>query len=204
MDPDRLFSDPDRCAHICVDMQRMFAEPTPWHAPWMVRVIPAIAALVEQQAARTIFSRFIPADRPESAPGAWQAYYSRWPMMTQAVLPPDLLDIIPALSIFSPPARIVDKQVYSPWLSGALHSRLQADHVHTLVVTGGETEICVLATVMGAIDLGYRVVIVSDGVCSSADETHDAMLAIYRSRFGQQLAVLDMAEVLSAWAPQPR
>jgi hypothetical protein len=26
--------------HICVDVQRMFAEETPWHVPWMARVIP--------------------------------------------------------------------------------------------------------------------------------------------------------------------
>ena len=26
--------------HLCVDMQRMFAEQTDWHAPWMQRVLP--------------------------------------------------------------------------------------------------------------------------------------------------------------------
>jgi hypothetical protein len=26
--------------HICVDMQRMFAEDTPWHVPWMKEVSP--------------------------------------------------------------------------------------------------------------------------------------------------------------------
>ena len=36
---------------------------------------------------------------------------------------------------------------------------------------------CVLATVIGAVDHGYRViVVVTDAVCSSSDEGHDAML----------------------------
>ena len=44
-----------------------------------------------------------------------------------------------------------------------------------------------LATVMGAIDLGYRVTIVADAICSGADSTHDAMIEIYESRFGMQV-----------------
>ena len=32
--------------------------------------------------------------------------------------------------------------------------------------------------VMGAIDLGYRVIIVADAICSGANSTHDAMLGI--------------------------
>ena len=28
--------------HICVDAQRMFAEGTPWHVPWMSAVAPAV------------------------------------------------------------------------------------------------------------------------------------------------------------------
>jgi hypothetical protein len=32
--------------HLCIDMQNVFAEPTPWHTPWMTRtrVPPAIEA----------------------------------------------------------------------------------------------------------------------------------------------------------------
>jgi hypothetical protein len=26
--------------HLCIDMQQMFSEPTPWHVPWMKRVVP--------------------------------------------------------------------------------------------------------------------------------------------------------------------
>jgi hypothetical protein len=31
-----------RAVHLRIDMQNVFAEPTPWHTPWMPRVLPAI------------------------------------------------------------------------------------------------------------------------------------------------------------------
>jgi len=33
-----------RSRHLCIDMQNLFAEPTPWHTPWMARVLPAVEA----------------------------------------------------------------------------------------------------------------------------------------------------------------
>lgn len=189
------------CAHICVDMQRMFAEPTDWHAPWMNKVLPAIEALVDAHAQRTIFTRFITPEQPEAARGAWQNYYRRWPSMTRERLPAELLDLVPSLARHVPPAKVLDKTIYSPWVVPSLHKLLARAEIQTLVVTGGETEVCVLATVMGAIDHGYNVVLPVDAVCSSADETHDAMLRIYESRFGMQLATCSMQDVLDAWRP---
>jgi nicotinamidase-related amidase len=58
--------------------------------------------------------------------------------------------------------------------------------------------VCVLATVLGAIDLGYRVIIATDAICSSADPTHDAMLQVYHSRFGMQVETAETAEILEA------
>jgi hypothetical protein len=52
------------CAHICVDMQRLFAHDTPWRIPWLERVLPQVVDLVGQQPERTIFTRFFPAARP--------------------------------------------------------------------------------------------------------------------------------------------
>ncbi len=47
--------------HLCVDMQRMFAEGTDWNMPWLERVLPNIISITSTHPERTIFTRFIPA-----------------------------------------------------------------------------------------------------------------------------------------------
>ncbi len=199
--PDGLRFGPlgDTAAHVCVDMQRLFAEDTPWRTPWMRRVLPNVVALAGARPERLCFTRFVPLDKPESGAGTWRRYYERWSDVTLQAIDPSLVDLVPELRRFAPPAPVLDKRVYSPWGSTGLHEMLQRAGKNTLIVTGGETEVCVLATVLGAIDLGYRVVLATDALCSSADQTHDAMLEIYHSRFGMQVETAQCEEIVEAW-----
>lgn len=183
--------------HLCIDMQRMFAEDTPWHVPWMANVSNEILELVERFPERTIFTRFIPPERATDMPGMWRPYYEKWHEMTRAVLAPELLNIVPSLARLAPPARIFDKMTYSPWTSGRLHQALMEDKVHTLAITGGETDVCVLAAAIGGVDLGYKVIILKDAVCSGADETHDATLELLGGRFSAQVEILTTADFIA-------
>lgn len=185
------------CFHVCVDMQRMFAEPTEWHAPWMARVRPAVHRIAQHGPQRTIFTRFIPARRPADAAGTWRRYYERWASMTLERLAPGMVDLVPELASLVPPAEVVDKTVYSPW--GSLDARLRARGADTILVTGGETDVCVAATVLGGVDRGYRVVLVRDGLCSSSDAAHDAAMCVYETRFGQQVEIAAAETVLATW-----
>jgi nicotinamidase-related amidase len=81
----------------------------------------------------------------------------------------------------------------------ALDQLLRARGIDSLVVTGAETDVCVLATVLGAVDRGYRVVIPTDALCSSSDHTHDAMLTLYRERYGQQVEAVTADQLLGSW-----
>lgn len=186
--------------HLCVDMQRLFADDTPWETPWITKVLPLIVTLADAHPDALCFTRFIPAETPDAAPGAWRRYYERWQSMTLGVLDLTLLDLIPPLGGFAPPARIFDKRTYSPWQDGELHSLLRQAGKDTLIITGAETEVCVATTVLGAVDLGYRVIVATDAVCSSADPTHDAMIDIYHSRFGFQIETAEVTEIIAAWS----
>src|ERR1044072_3291868 len=62
----------ETAVHLCVDMQRMFAESTEWKMPWLERVLPNIVAIGAAHAERTLFTRFIPAKTPGQAGGMWR------------------------------------------------------------------------------------------------------------------------------------
>lgn len=186
--------------HLCVDMQNLLGPGSPWHAKWALRVLPAIVALTERDPAGTIFIRFMPPSRIEDLPGTWRRYYGRWQALLRDRVEPTLLDLIDPLPSFVPPAMILDKPVYSPFSGRKLQALLHKRRADALIVSGGETDVCVLATVLGAIDRGYRVVLVEDGLCSSLDDTHDAALKFYRRRLQHQIEVASTQEILAAWA----
>jgi nicotinamidase-related amidase len=165
----------------------------------MERVLPTVATIAEFAPDRTIFTRFVTPLRPEDMPGTWRIYYERWRETTRERLDPGLLDLMPPLKRLVPPALVIDKPVYSAFAGSALHRVLRTRGTTTLVVTGSETDVCVLATVLGAIDHGYRVIVVTDGVCSSSDEGHDALLSLYAQRFSYQLETADSETILAQW-----
>lgn len=188
-----------RAVHLCVDMQRIFSPEGPWPTPWMERVLPTVMRLAERFPERTVFTRFITPDNPASATGRWRAYYERWRDTTRERLDPGLLELLPPLARLVPPAQVFDKPVYSAFAGYKLHQHLQERAADALIVTGSETDVCVLATVLGAVDHGYRVILVTDAVCSSSDEGHDNLLAIYRGRYSLQIETVSSETILAHW-----
>ena len=189
-----------RAVHLCVDMQLLFTAEGPWPTPWMARVLPNVVRIAERFPERTVFTRFITPLRAGAMPGTWRLYYEKWHNTTREHLDPRLLQLIPPLAKLAPPARVIDKTRYSAFALTTLSTHLQARGADALVITGSETDVCVLATVLGAVDRGFRVVLVTDGVCSSSDEGHDALLTIYRDRYSEQIETADAETVLSAWS----
>lgn len=189
----------ESCIHICVDMQRLFSAGYPWAVPWLERILPLVEQLCEAHPERTVFTRFIPAAKAGQGHGAWARYYRRWAECTLDRIGSVSVRLIPALERFSPPARTVDKSVYSPWMQGALDRLVVGTGIDTVIVSGGETDVCVLATVLGAVDRGFRVVLATDAFCSSSDATHDALMLLYLDRFTEQIEVATTAEILREW-----
>jgi nicotinamidase-related amidase len=185
--------------HLCIDMQRLFAEATPWHTPWMERVLPVVARIAEAHPERTVFTRFIPPRDPDDLPGTWRRFYRRWAELTLARIDPDLLELVPPLARLAPPAVTINKRVYSPFSERAIWRVLRERRADTLVITGAETDVCVLAAVLDAVDHGFRVVLATDAVCSSSDRTHDALMTLYRNRFSEQIETAESEAILAAW-----
>ena len=185
--------------HLSVDMQNIFARGGVWETPWMERVLPVIVEITARYAARTVFTRFVTPMKATDRPGRWRRYFSKWHRATRAELSSSELELVPALQRFAPPARIVDKPAYSAFTESPLAQFLFEKKVSTLVVTGAETDVCVLASVLDAVDLGFRVVVVEDALCSSSDAGHDALMTLYRTRFSEQIELIKSAELPLLW-----
>lgn len=91
--------------------------------------------------------------------------------MTIDQIGPDMVGLVPALAAF-PRQNLRQACLFT--LDGQRLHQQQGGGIDTVIITGGETDVCVLATMLGAVDWGVRVILVQDALCSSADETHDA------------------------------
>lgn len=177
-------------------MQLLFAQGGAWDVPWLDNIRAQVARLSRFDPAHTVFTRFIPPFTPSEAEGKWRDYYARWPQVTRRVLPSRQLELLPELAALTPPAFVIDKLVYSPWHDTTLSDLIHVTGTKRLIVSGGETEICVASAVLGAVDHGLEVILARDALCSAVDETHDAAMAIFTRRYGSHVTVVSVDEII--------
>ena len=187
--------------HVCVDIQRLFAEKTDWHTASIPAILPAIVRLTEHAPQRTIFTRFTTPETPAQALGHWRAYYERWTSVTTGIAGSDIIDIVDELKGFVPPARIADKPTYSAFEAPAFCAMLDEMGCRTVICSGVETDVCVLGTVMSAMDRGYRVIVPSDAVHGSNPASHEAALGHVYRRFEDQIEIGTTDQVIARWSP---
>lgn len=187
--------------HLCIDMQRLFGEKTEWHTPGVADVTPAIVHIAKHAPERAIYTRFRAPQQIEHAKGQWQTYYRRWQSVLADRNEDDLYDLVPELRAFVPPGQTLDKLGYSAFDAPELEPMLQRLGAKTLILTGVETDVCVLSTLFAAIDRGYRIVLVEDATASSDPASHDATLAHVIPRFDRQVEVTDTDALLQQWQP---
>ena len=189
--------------HLVVDMQRLFAERTAWHTPALAGILPGVVRLVREGPARRAFARFIPPLTAADARGGWRPYYRHWEAVTGARLDPAFLDLVAPLAALARPDEVVDKPTYSVFALPGFAERLDARKVDTLVVSGVETDACVLASVMGAVDRGFHVVLPVDAVASASAAAHEAVLSHLLPRLPHQVELTTVEAVLRACRPGP-
>ena len=99
---------------------------------------------------------------------------------------------------------LADKQTYSLFNDGPAAVALARARADTLVFSGVETDVCVLASVLDAVDRGYRVLVAADAVASSREDGHEAVLRHVYARLDPQVEIASTDAILAAWpAPDP-
>lgn len=194
----RLFGPvPADAIHLVVDMQELFRSHPDWGTQALSDVIAPIQRLVQARPENAYFSRFIPPLAGEEATGAWRRYYRRWHRVPLDSMDPQLVEVVAEL--LPSARRIVDKAGYSALGNPGFRAAMTATPEQCLILTGVETDVCVLSTVMEAMDLGLRVIVASDAVTSSVTQCHGLALEILEQRFDEQVEIATVDEIIAAW-----
>lgn len=187
---DRL--DPAKTALVVVDMQNYFVAPG---APAACDLGPEIAPNINRLATELrekggkvvwIQTEALPEDAQD-----WQNLYEllgaggKQTRLDGLDRESDLYELWPAMDV-QDGDDVVVKTRYSAMLenSSDLKRRLDADGVDTVLITGVATNVCCEATGRDAMMMGYRTVMVHDGLATFTDEQHNASLATFYSLFG--------------------
>jgi len=184
---------------ICIDMQRLFLEPGDWYCPDGLSILPNIVKLAKASTNRCLFTRFMTPPTASDAEGQWRDYYQHWQSVTQSVAGKEMMDLHAQLQPLAHPSRIFDKPTYDVFKNPSFVNTVQASSARNLIMFGIETDVCVMASVLSAVDLGYCVVVVTDATASSDVQSHQACLDLVYPRFDQQIILATTAEILTAW-----
>jgi nicotinamidase-related amidase len=203
--------EPGRTALLVVDMQRGFVEPgQAMEVPPARATIPAIRALLDAFRAAplpVVFTAFVYSPsvpllvgelHPEHRPAARDAPRGFGRPSSCCLEGDPSADVIEALAPREGEA-IIRKRWYDAFAGSELDGVLRARHVTSLVVTGTMTDICVLATVVGAFNREYRITVVDDAVSTLWPEIQRATLDIIGRAFGRVVSSKSVLDTLTTW-----
>jgi maleamate amidohydrolase len=91
---------------------------------------------------------------------------------------------------------VLNKLFASGFYGTGLASALTAAGVDTLIVTGASTSGCVRATVVDALQYGYRPVVPREAVGDRNPEAHEANLYDVDAKYGDVVSVEETLEYL--------
>ena len=203
--------EPGRTALLVVDMQRGFLDPgEAMEVPTARETVPVIRALLElfrrkrlpvafteftySEAAPLLVGRLHPEHRP-APPGAARGFGRPSSSCLEGTPSAETVaELRPA-----PGELVVRKRWYDGFAGTPLDGALRARGATSLVVTGTMTDICVLATVIGAFSREYRVSVVEDGVSTLWPPIQRAALDIVGRAYGRVVSSREIADTISTW-----
>ena len=203
--------EPGRTALLVVDMQRGFLRPGEAMEVAPAReCVPRIRALLDTFRAKRLpvtFTEFVyseaapllvgelhPEHRP-ARPGAPTGFGRPSSACLEGTPSAETVEELrPA-----PGELVVRKRWYDGFAGTPLDGALRARGVTSLVVTGTMTDICVLATVIGAFNREYRVTVADDGVATLWPEIQRATLDIIGRAYGRVVTAKAISDEVSRW-----
>jgi nicotinamidase-related amidase len=207
-----LAPEPGRTALVVVDMQRGFLDPGEAMevppARETLATIQTLLALFRARRMPVVFTEFVYSENapllvgrlhPEHQPAKPGAPRGFGLPSSSCLEGTPSADTVPDLAP-RPDELVVRKRGYDAFAGTPLDEALRARNVTSLVVAGTMTDICVLATVIGAFHREYRVTVVEDGVSTLWPEIQRATLDIIGRAYGRIATAKEIADRISTWS----
>lgn len=211
---DHLFDwlDLSRTAHIIVDLQNGFVrEGAPVEVPLTREIIAPVNAIshaVREGGGVNAFLRFT-YDAHEKLP--WHAFYDGYMSQAQVALTKEAFtpgafdfELWPDLDV-APGDLILNKTRFSGFIPGTcdLHEALQARNIDTLIITGTLTNCCCESSARDALQMGYKIIFISDANATLSDAEHNAALISMASIFADVMDTRYLLDVIDRSVSAP-
>jgi ureidoacrylate peracid hydrolase len=209
---DHLFEtlDLSTTAHVIVDLQNGFVrEGAPVEVPLTREIIGkvnAISAAVREGGGFNAFLRFT-YDPNEKLP--WHAFYKSYMGTKQVQLTKDAFtrgasdfELHPDLDVAAGDM-IFDKTRFSGFIPGTcdMHEALQRRGIDTLIITGTLTNCCCESTARDAMQMGYKIIFMTDANATLSDAEHNATLISMASIFADIMDTEHLLDVIATSLP---
>jgi nicotinamidase-related amidase len=120
--------------------------------------------------------------------------------VTRTVIEPRILGLIEPLDSLAQRGTVVESRSILHFMEEISRGCFVSAKRTSLVVTGAETDVCVLATVLGAVDHGFPVLLARTRCAARRTRGHEALLGLFHGRFSEQVDVARTDDVLAAWS----
>ncbi len=176
-----------KVAHVCVDMQVGFvAEGAPIEVPMTRQIagtINTISEAVRQAGGLNVFTRYTYDPGEKHSWDHWFKTLGTTQLDAQAKMGPGKPDweMDPMMEVKAGDM-IVDKTRFSALIPETcdMDAQLKAKGIDTLIITGTLTNCCCESTARDALQMGYKVIFMSDANATLSDEEHlGTLLSMY-------------------------
>lgn len=169
---------------VVVDLQRVVTPGNGWAIDGVTSVIDRAAELAAAHVGPVLATRHrLAAD----GPGRWRVFAEQWDHLDDGSTAFELVRELAHLEA-------VDKTTYSAYSADPV--REAARRAGHLVICGVETDCCIAATVMAAVDDGVMVTVVRDAVLGPDPVAHEGALRAF-GRLPLQVRLVSTAQVLA-------
>lgn len=176
---------------LVIDMQKVYLKGGAWEClDTEVAAANIIKVIDSGVCDRVVLTKFI---EPSDPRGVWKDYNEKYAEINADPVNAELIDeLVPYAGRFP----VYEKSFYSAFADPVLAEVCRS--ADRLIICGVVAECCVLATVMGAMDAGVKVIYLTDAVSGFTPQKEQAVLTVMSGEIPLHIETMSTDEYISS------